>query len=278
MSRKKITITLREDLLKRIDEIIDRTRIRNRSHALEYLLTQVLKPKINKAFILAAGKGIKMGPVTKEIPKTMLPIKGKPLLEYQIELLRNFDIRDVLILVGHLGEKIQYYFGDGTKFGVKIEYLEQREKEIGTGYALYLAKNFLLNNPFLVLYGDVLAEINLKDFIDFHSSSNSLSTIALSSIGKTLPYGMVKLRGKNIVEFIEKPQKEGASKVINAGIFCSEPEIFKYILAKKSLSLEKDIFPKLAKEGKLSGYLFEGKWFDVGTPEIYEKAIKEWGR
>lgn len=278
MSRDKITITLREDLLKRIDETIDKTRIRNRSHALEYLLTQALKPRVNKAFILAGGKGVKMGPVTKEIPKTMLPIKGKPLLEYQIELLRNSDIRDILILIGHLGERIQYHFGDGSKFGVKIEYLEQKEKEIGTAHALYLARNFLSNNPFLLLYGDVLAEINLKDFIDFHSSANSLATVALSSAEKTSSYGIVRLRGKNIVEFIEKPHKEGSSKVINTGIFCLEPEIFKYLSVKTNLSLERDVFPKLAKEGKLSGYLFEGKWFDIGTPEIYEKAIKEWGK
>lgn len=276
MSRKKITITIKEDLLKRVDEIVDNTRIRNRSHALEYLLTQTLKPKISRAFIMAGGRGVKMRPVTQEIPKALLPIKGKPLLEYQIELLRDANIRDVVILIGHLGEKIKYHFGDGSKFGMKISYLEQRTKEIGTGYALYSAKNSLSDNPFLLLYGDVLAEINLKDFIDFHSSSEGLVTVALSSIEKTLPYGMVRLRGKNIIEFIEKPQKEGFSKVINAGIFCFEPNIFNYISPKINLSLERDVFPKLAEEGKLIGYLFEGQWFDIGTPAIYEKAIKEW--
>ncbi len=219
-----------------------------------------------------------MKPITEEIPKTLLPIAGKPILEHQIELLRNSNIRDIVILLGHLGEKIKYHFGDGGKFGVKINYLEQKAKEIGTACALNLAKNYFAGSPFLMMYGDVLAEINLKDFIDFHSSSGGLGTVALSSIEKTLPYGMVRLRGKNIVEFVEKPQKEGLSKVINAGIFCFEPGIFNYLSSKINLSLEKDIFPKLAKEGKLTGYLFEGEWFDVGTPAIYEKAIKEWRR
>ncbi|MFH1894788.1 MAG: sugar phosphate nucleotidyltransferase [Patescibacteria group bacterium] len=278
MSRQKITITLREDLLKKLDETIDKDRIRNRSHALEYLLAQTFKPHISKAFILAGGRGVKMGPVTQEIPKALLPIAGKPLLEYQIENLRNADIRDILILVGHLGKKIKYHFGDGSRFGVKINYLEQKRSEIGTGYALHLAKNFLSVSPFLMLYGDVLAEINLKDFITFHLSDNSFATVALSSMEKTLPYGMVKLRGRNIVEFIEKPQKEGISRVVNAGIFCFEPGIFNYLSAKPSLILEKDVFPKLAKEGKLRGYLFEGKWFDIGTSTIYEKAIREWGK
>lgn len=265
--------------MKRIDEIIDKTKIRNRSHAIEYLLNEALKPKVKKAYILAGGKGVKMRPFTHEIPKTLLPVKGKPILEYQIDLLKNADIREIFILVGHLGEKIKYHFGDGSKFGVKINYLEQKKKEIGTGYALYLAKNFFLKETFLVLYGDELVEIHLKDFIDFHIASGGIATLALTLIEKpTLTlYGVAKLRGKKIVEFVEKPSREKRlSQALNAGVFCFEPKIFDYLLPKKNLSLERDIFPRLAKEGKLCGYLFEGKWFDVGTPEIYAKAIKEW--
>lgn len=279
MTRKKVTLTIREDLLKRVDEIIDKIKIRNRSHAVEYLLNQILKPKVQKAFILAGGKGVKMAPLTRELPKALLPVKGKPILEHQIELLRNFEIREILILVGHLGEKIKYHFGDGSRFGVKINYIEQKRKEIGTGYGLYLTRNFLLKETFLVLYGDELAEINPKDFIDFHLTSGGIATLALSSIEESSLYGVARLRGKKIVEFLEKPkEKEEASRVISAGIFCFEPKIFNYLSRKIDLSLEKDIFPILAKEGRLCGYLFEGKWFDVGTPEIYERAIKEWGK
>jgi len=279
MRRQKVTLTIREDLLKRVDEIIDNTKIRNRSHAVEYLLNEALKPKVKKAYILAGGEGVKMRPFTHEIPKTLLPVKGKPILEYQIELLKNADIREIFILVGHLGEKIKYHLGDGSKFGVKISYLEQKKRTIGTGYALYLAKNFLFKETFLVFYGDELIEIHLKDFIDFHLSSGGVATLALSSIEKPslIFYGVAKLRGRKIVEFLEKPQKKkGISQVLSAGVFCFEPKIFDYLSPKTNLSLEKDIFPRLAKEGKLCGYLFEGKWFDVGTPEIYEKAIKEW--
>jgi NDP-sugar pyrophosphorylase family protein len=279
MKRQKVTLTIREDLLKRVDEIIDNTRIRNRSHAIEYLLNEALKPKVKKAYILAGGEGVRMRPFTHEIPKALLPVKGKPILEYQIDLLKNAEIREIFILVGHLGEKIKYHFGDGSRFGVKISYLEQKKKTIGTGYALYLAKNFFLKETFLVLYGDELIEINLKDFIDFHLSSGGIATLALSSIEKPSLtfYGVAKLRGKKIVEFLEKPQEEkGISQVLNAGVFCFEPKIFDYLLPKANLSLENDIFPRLAKEGKLCGYLFEGKWFDVGTPEIYARAIKEW--
>ncbi len=277
MRRGKITITLREDLLKRVDEIIDGKQIRNRSHAIEYLLTQSLIPKVRTAFILAGGKGMKMKPLTEELPKPLLPIQGKPILEHQVELLRNHDIRDIFVLVGYLGEKIKYHLGDGGKFGVKITYIEQNQKEIGTAYSLALAKPFLSGNPFLMSYGDVLADMNLKDFIDHHIASHSIATVALTSIKYPSFYGVAKLRGEKIVDFIEKPkEKEELSRVISAGIFCFEPKIFDYLSSKTELALEKDIFPQLAKEGKLDGYLFEGKWFDIGTPEIYARAIKEW--
>lgn len=277
MKREKITITLRNDLLRRIDETIDNERIRNRSHAIEYLLTQSLTPRVQTALILAGGKGVKMKPLTEELPKPLLSIRGKPIVERQIELLRNAEIRDIFILVGYLGEKIKYHFGDGSKFGVNIRYIDQSPKEVATGYALSLARNFFPDAPFLMLYGDVVIEINLKDFISYHSESNSIATLALTSIKYPSPYGVANLRGGKIVEFVEKPkEKEELSRVVSAGLFCFEPQIFDELSSKKDLALEQDVFPKLAKEGKLGGYVFEGKWFDIGTPEIYARAIKEW--
>lgn len=106
IDRNRLTITLKKDLLPLIDEIIDGTRIRNRSHAIEYLLSQSLKPQTNKALILAAGRGVNMRPFTYEIPKTLIPVKGKPILEYSIEQLRESGLKDIYILVGHLGEKL----------------------------------------------------------------------------------------------------------------------------------------------------------------------------
>lgn len=278
LKRKKITITLREDILSRVDGTIDNKGIRNRSHAVEYLLWQAMKPSIDKAYILAGGKGIKMKPFTEELPKPLLSIQGKPLLEYQIELLRNHDIRNIYILLGHLGEKIKYYFGNGRKFGVNISYIEQPKREIGTGYALYLARDVFCNSPFLTLYGDMLIDINLKDFIDYYVRENSLATIALTSTQYPFPYGIASLRGSSIISFMEKPEQEKTtSHVISAGLFCFSPKIFDHLSEKKNVALERHVFPALARDGKLSGYLFEGKWFDIGTPEIYAKAIKEWG-
>jgi len=277
MKRAKITITLRKDIIEGIDQTIDAEKIRNRSHAIEYLLQQSLRPKISKAYILAGGLGVKMKPLTQELPKPLLPIHGKPLLEYQIELLRNNEIRDMHILIGHLGERIKYQFGDGTRFGVNISYLSQPKTEIGTGHALFLARNIFTDAPFLMLYGDMLINLNLKNFIMQHLESNTLATIALTSTKYPSPYGVVGLSGSKIVNFNEKPEeKEAHSHVISAGLFCFTPKIFEQLSSKKDFALEKHVFPKLASEGQLGGYLFEGKWFDIGTPEIYAKAIKEW--
>lgn len=276
MSRRRLTITLKKDLLEKVDEIVDGFRIRTRSHAIEYLLSKALPSKINKAMVLTGGKGIKMRPFTYELPKPMIPISGRPILEHIFELLRNNEIREVILVVGRLGDKIRSHFGDGSHFGVHLTYLDE-ERPSGTALPLKKAKE-LLKDTFLLIYGDVLAEINLKEMIDFHENHKGLATMAITSVADSSDWGVVGLRGNKIVNFVEKPKKSGVSHLINAGIFALNPKVINYIPNKKFSMLEKDVFPKLAKEGKLFGYPFEGKWFDIATPEIYEKALKEWKR
>lgn len=247
MKRERVTITVREDLLKRIDEFVDGERVRNRSHAIECQLLQSFRPALLSAFILAGGKGVRMKPLTTELPKSLLPVAGKPILEHQIQLLRDADIRDIMILVGHLGEKIKYHLGDGGKWGVNITYVEQEKREIGTAHALSFARRFFSDRPFLTLYGDVLARINVKDFINHHTGSSAIATVALTSIKEPSLYGVAKLRGESVVEFMEKPkEKEELSRVISAGVFCFGPQIFDRLGAGKNLALETHVFPRLA--------------------------------
>ncbi|MEW6408001.1 MAG: sugar phosphate nucleotidyltransferase [Patescibacteria group bacterium] len=276
MERKRLTITLRKDLLPQVDEIIDGAKIRNRSHAIEYLLLQSLRPRLSRAFILAGGEGIKMRPFTYEMPKSMLPVHNRPILEYIIDLLRNNEIREIIILVGHLGEKIKNHFGDGTKFGVKISYLEEKKAE-GTAKPLLKIKKFVRNQPFLVIYGDILAEINLQEFFDFHQGHGNLASVALSSVAEPSSYGVVKLRGDKILGFEEKPKKnQKLSRLVSAGIYILNPKVINYVPNKAYSMLEEDVLPQLARESQLFGWPFEGQWFDVGTPEIYERVLKEW--
>jgi len=124
-SRNRITITLKKKILKHVDEYIDGERIRNRSHAIEYILNKFFAPRITRAIILAGGQGVKMRPLTYEMPKGLIPIHERPVLEYIIDTLRYHNIRDIVISVGHHGDKIQKYFGNGSKFGVNISYIKQ---------------------------------------------------------------------------------------------------------------------------------------------------------
>lgn len=276
MERSRLTITLRKDLLPQIDKVIDGNKIRNRSHAIEYLINKSLRSSVKKAYILAARQGIKMRPFTYEMPKAMLPVKGKPILQHIIEQLRDNDIRDVVILIGHLSDKIKNYFGDGEKFGVKITYVFC-DKDIGTAKALLKAKKYLTDESFLMLYGDTLAKVDLKDLLSFHQEEGGLATVALTSVAHPEGYGVVKLRGSKILKFLEKPvQKKHLSRLISAGIFVIDPKIFKLIPQKKYSQLEEDVLPKLAREGNLHGYHFDGEWYDIGTPEVYERVLKEW--
>ena len=276
MNKKtRITITLDKNILRRIDTLIDGKEVRNRSHAIESLISQTLQPKLSQAVILAAGKGVRWRPLTYEIPKALIPIKGKPILEHTINYLKKHNIRDIFIVIGNLGDKIKSYFGNGERFGINITYIQDK-KEKGTAPALRMAKNFIKNEQFLVWYIDEIADIDINDLVDFHTKHNALATLALSSVADPMGLGAVKLQGPMITEFLEKPPKKKIeSYVVNAGIFIFQPEVFDYI-NDKTLSLEKEVFPKIAEKNKLYGYLFSGKWFDIGTPETYAKALKEW--
>src|SRR3989344_5584060 len=166
MDRDRLTITLLKDILKKVDSFIDGTTIRNRSHAIETLISRSIAPKIDTAVILAGGEGIKLRPLTYEIPKSLIPIGGRPLVEYTVEMLKKADIRNIVFAIGHLGDKIRDYFGDGSKFGVRITYKEE-SKRLGTAGALRSAASDI-NGTFITLHGDVLSHINLFDLLQFH--------------------------------------------------------------------------------------------------------------
>ena len=277
MDRERLTITLRKSILSKVDDLIDGTKIRNRSHAIEYLITKGLVPKVSQAVILAGGKGLHMRPFTFEMPKGLLTVGGKPILEHIVETLRAFDVREIIFSIGHLGEKIQEYFGDGKKFGVKITYVRE-ETPAGTAGALLLTKPHLTSDTFLVVHGDILIDINIGDLVAFHKEQDALATIALTSVVDPSSFGEVVLHGAQITHFIEKPQKgQQTSQLINCGLYVFERDIFDYIPKEKNSLLE-DIFPKIAESKHLSGFLFEGRWVDVGTPESYEEAIRTWGK
>lgn len=277
MEREKLTVTIKKELFQKIDSIVDGKKIRNRSHATEYLIEAGLGiNKIKKAIILVGGEGTRLRPFTYELPKALLPIQGKPMLMHVIDLLKSHGVCDIYLAIGYKGEKIKEYFGNGSSFGVNIKYIEEK-KPLGTAGPLRLAKKYL-DETFFIVWGDILTEIDLTDFMRFHKNNGGLATVALTTVEDPSRFGVASLKGNKVVGFIEKPKKEDApSNLINAGYAIMEPSIIlDYIPKRGKAMVEYDIYPLLASEGKLFGYPFEGQWLDTGTHEAYEKAIKEW--
>ncbi len=273
--KERVTLTLDTSLLHEVDSRVDGIRIKNRSHAIELLLSQVLgnnMPKI--ALILAGGKGTRMRPITHEIPKPLLLVHERTLLEHQFDLFKKYNVKNILLAIGHMGDKIKTAIGNGKKFGVNVNYIEETEP-MGTAGPIKLARDYL-TETFIACNTDELKDLDLQDMYLFHKESKALVTIALWSVDDPSAYGVARLQGNRILEFVEKPKKENApSNLINAGLYIMEPEVINYIPDGFAM-LEKDVFPRLAKEGKIFGYPFSGQWQNTGTLDLYEKAIKEW--
>jgi NDP-sugar pyrophosphorylase family protein len=275
MQRQRLTITLKQEILKLLDNYVDGSKIRNRSHAIEFILGKHLLPETVKVLILTGGKGIKLRPITYEIPKVLIPIHGKPLLEYTLSMLSRQNFKEVILSIGYHGEKVKKSFENGSQFGIEIKYLKDRKKDSGTVRPLLAAQEYLKDNSFLVIHGDVLADIDYLDLLEFHKQHQGMATMALTTVRKPSKWGVVHMQGNRIVRFEEKPTHGVSSHVINAGIYVFNPEVFQYIDSSKK-DLSREIFPVLAKKERLHGYLFKGKWHDVGTVGDYEKALKEW--
>jgi len=270
---EKVTFSLNKNILSKVDQLIDGKKIKNRDEALEKIICRTVnRENVKTAFILAGGKGTRMRPFTYELPKPLIPVQGRPLIQHILDLLRKYEIRDIIISTGYMCDKIKEYFGNGSKFGLDITYIEEKE-ELGTAGALNLSKD-LLKEPFIMFNGDILANIDLHDFVDFHSRNEGMATIALTPVDDPSRFGVADLKGDRIMKFVEKP-KTHISNLINAGVYVLEPEVIKYVPKGRAM-METDVFPKLAAEGKLFGYPYDGQWFDTGTHESYENAIKNW--
>jgi NDP-sugar pyrophosphorylase family protein len=227
-----------------------------------------------KAIVFCGGEGTRLRPLTHKIPKPMVPLQGRTILEHLFDLFKKYNVKDIILTTCYLKEKMREYYGDGKKFGVNIKYVEE-EKLLGTANHIALANEYL-KETFFVSNGDELKDIDLDNMLKQHKKTKAIVTIALREVPDPSHYGVVKLDGDKILEFVEKPKKEEApSNFINAGFYIMEPEVINYIPQDYAM-LEKEVFPRLAKEGKLYGYKFKGQWFDTGTHERYAEAEKNW--
>jgi len=230
----------------------------------------------HKGFILAAGKGKRLYPLTLEIPKPLLPVGKIPIITYLIKLYLKYGLNEIKINVQkkHLEDFSKW---KATYFpSQKIEFIVE-EKPSGTFTPIAKKLNpKWFSETLVVSNGDELKDLNLKKMIEFHRRKKALLTIGLIKVKNPQGYGTVKIKGDKIREFAEK-SKNPLSLYINSGIYIMEPEIRKYFPKRKKIAmLETDLFPKLAREGKLFGYKWKGKWFDCGNWQRYSEAIHSW--
>lgn len=229
-----------------------------------------------KAVILAAGKGKRLMPITSSCPKPMIPLAGKPLLEHTILGLKDAGVDEILLIVGYKEEVFKNYFGDGRdKYSVKIEYITQ-EEQLGTGHAVSYAKDFIKNEPFMLMYGDILTDPKVfKEIIEILNKSKPQGVIALFKVSNPQDYGVITLNPEGFVEKItEKPALElNLGNLINAGIFIFEPLIFEAIeRTEKSVRGEYEFTDSMLNlvnqlKGKIVGYNINNYfWSDIGLP------------
>jgi NDP-sugar pyrophosphorylase family protein len=273
--KEKISITLDENMIKDIDKMVDGTKIKNRSHAIETLVSRSLgynRPKT--AIFLLGGKGTRFRPITYEVPKALLPIQGKTVPEHLFDLFKKYGIKRYIFSTGYLADKVKEYFGDGSKWGVEIIYVVEDEP-LGSAGAIKLARKYV-DGPFIITNGDEVKDIDLEDMYQFHKDTGAKITAALTTVEDPSAYGVAAMKGNKILKFVEKPKKEDApSNLINSGLSIWEPSVFDMIPEGFSM-YEQDVFPILAEKEELYGYIFGGQWFDTGTPERFEKARIEW--
>lgn len=229
-----------------------------------------------KAVILAGGKGTRLRPVTCELPKPMVPVLNIPLMEHLILLLKKHGIRDIGVTLMYLPKKIKSYFGDGAKWGVRLHYFME-DYPCGTAGSLLHAASFL-NEPFIVLSGDCVTDINLTEAIGFHRRQKTLATIVLTRSDNPMDFGIVMTdNAGHIVSFLEKPALcEVFSDIVNTGIYVLEPDVLNYIEPGHPFDFSRELFPKLLESGlNLSGYTTDRYWSDVGSVENYLNAHKD---
>lgn len=226
-----------------------------------------------KAVILAGGFGTRLRPLSCTRPKLLFPIGNKPLLDWTLRNLAKSNVNEVILAVNYMAEAFIRRYGS-TAYQMKLHYSKETVP-LGTGGPLKKAEDLIGHKEsFLVLNGDIFTTINYAEVVKKHEENDAIASIMLYEVEDPSRYGTVELTKNNrVVKFVEKPTKrEAPSRLINAGVYVLEPEILNYIPEGKRVSLEREVFPKLAAERKLYAYNFEGLWMDIGKHEDYLRA------
>lgn len=223
-----------------------------------------------KAVVLAGGKGTRLAPYTKILPKPLMPIGDMPILEVLLRQMRAAGIHEVTLTVGHLSELLRAFFQDGHQWGLHIEYSFE-QCPLGTAGPLALIPG--LDETFLVSNGDVLTTMPLHDLIDFHIRQQAAATIAVHHRRVKIDFGVVQWDSESrIIGYLEKPTYDYC---VSMGIYIFEPRVLKFIPHGEYLDFP-DLVKKLMGAGeKVAGYQYDGYWQDLGRPDDYESATQD---
>jgi len=229
-----------------------------------------------KVVILAGGKGTRLKEFTRDIPKPMVQLAGKPILQYQVELCARFGCEEIILVVNHLAQPIIDHFGDGSDFGIPIRYFHE-ESPLGTvGGVKELEAD--LTEDFLVLYGDVMMEMDLQRLIDFHQQKNSEATLVVHPNDHPYDSDLVEMdEDERIVKVLPKPHPEGLRyhNMVNAAVYLFSPRIFSLLEKGVKADFGKDIFPKIYKQLEMYGYNTPEYLKDMGTPDRKEQVEQD---
>lgn len=224
-----------------------------------------------KAVILAGGLGSRLRPFTEVIPKPLLPIGEKSILEIQIERLKKYGFDEIFLATNYKSEYIEKFFGDGSQYGVKLV-ISKEDKPLGTAGPLTLLKD-KLTEPFIVMNGDILSLIDLRDFYMYSLKQNNPLTITVKKEITPFAFGNIFFDGDSVTGIQEKPD---FITYILAGIYFMTPEIFKFIPENVSFGMDQLIKSMLKKQIKISKYNLNEYWLDIGRLSDYEKVQKEY--
>ncbi|PIT92411.1 MAG: hypothetical protein COU08_02810 [Candidatus Harrisonbacteria bacterium CG10_big_fil_rev_8_21_14_0_10_42_17] len=237
-----------------------------------------------KAIILAGGKGTRLRPITLEIPKPLITVKRRPIINYLIEMFQHHGVTETKIVIRPEDrEEFRWWkkrWGEMMS-GMDISFAEEPEPMGTIGYWVHELKNWTGSEPFFYTNGDELKEIDLTEMKKIHETNEALATLALVEVERPEEYGVAVLEGSIITHFLEKPENP-PSNLISGGLYLFDPKVIDHISEEKRnnpfLMAEQDLFPNLANIGKLTAYKAKGRWYDCGSLERWEKAINEWSR
>ncbi|MGO4692880.1 nucleotidyltransferase family protein [Paenibacillus sp. 2TAB26] len=230
-------------------------------------INQLLQ-KENVIVLMVGGLGTRLRPLTDDIPKPMLKVGDKPILETIIESFKNFGFKNFILSVNYKKEIIKDYFQNGRHLGVNIEYIEE-DKRLGTAGALSLLDEWP-KAPFFVMNGDLLTKINYEQLLDFHYETKAAATICVREYEYQIPYGVIETENHRLRSIVEKPVHKN---FVNAGIYVLDPEVLRYIPQNEFFDMPDLLKMMIELQRGVSAFPLREYWLDIGRVDDYEKAI-----